>query len=91
MIRTSFIALILAASVSAAGADPLPLQSQWVPPKPKEGHSYPECFCTDSKGARVEVGQMACLTIGSREVLSRCEKARNLVIWRHQQDGCPSV
>ncbi len=64
----------------------------YTPPAPKPGHSYPECYCTDSTGQRVEVGELACLQIGSRQVLSRCEKARNLVIWRHQATGCaPNV
>ncbi|MEL6208785.1 MAG: hypothetical protein AAFU72_15185 [Pseudomonadota bacterium] len=63
----------------------------WVRPPAKEGYSYPDCYCTDSTGGRVEVGQMACLRIGGREVTSRCEEAENLTIWRHQSDGCPGV
>ncbi|MEL6766269.1 MAG: hypothetical protein AAFP17_03750 [Pseudomonadota bacterium] len=63
----------------------------WVRPPAKEGYSYPDCYCTDSTGGRVEVGQMACLRIGGREVTSRCEQADNLTIWRHQGDGCLGV
>lgn len=59
-----------------------------VLPRAKEGHSYPECYCTDSRGQRVEVGEMACLRIGDRRVTSRCTKVRNLVIWRHSAEGC---
>ncbi|MGF1502371.1 MAG: hypothetical protein ACFBSD_11200 [Paracoccaceae bacterium] len=88
------IALILifaaaAAAAGAAAAEPSkPAAGGYSPPPAKSGHSYPECYCTDSRGARVEVGETACLQIGSRQVTSRCEKARNLVIWRHQSEGC---
>ncbi|MEM6487120.1 MAG: hypothetical protein AAF677_02435 [Pseudomonadota bacterium] len=57
-------------------------------PAPKQGYSYPDCYCTDSDGTRVEVGQLACLTINRRQVTARCEQASNLVIWRTQRDGC---
>jgi len=68
-------------------ANPTPNPGTVLPPA-KKGYSYPECYCTDSEGKRVEVGELACLHIGSRTVTSRCEKARNLVIWRHQKEGC---
>ncbi|GMG84865.1 hypothetical protein LNKW23_40810 [Paralimibaculum aggregatum] len=87
--RTLALSLALAAfCLSAPAGAGERLAGGYVPPKPKEGYSYPECFCTDSQGRRVEIGQMACLHIGSRQVMSRCEKARNLVIWRHQTEGC---
>ncbi|MEM7499963.1 MAG: hypothetical protein AAF371_18475 [Pseudomonadota bacterium] len=72
-----------------------PSQSQaprgWIRPPAKEGYSYPDCYCTDSTGNRVEVGQLACLRVGGREITSRCEEADNLTIWRHQGEGCPGV
>lgn len=81
---------MLATSGEQATLSPSPAQG-YVRPPAKEGYSYPDCYCTDSAGQRVELGQMACLQIGSRQVYSRCEQARNLVIWRHKQDGCPGV
>jgi len=72
----------------AAADEPVARQPDYVRPPAKEGYSYPECYCTDSRGNRVEVGRSACLTIGRREMTSRCEKVRNLVIWRHQAEGC---
>ena len=83
-------AMLLAAAPALAegrntGGPPPP--GSGLPPA-KEGYSYPECYCTDSEGKRVEIGETACLRIGSREVTSRCERARNLVIWRHQEEGC---
>jgi hypothetical protein len=97
------LAVILLAAVLApvpAGAgDPAPAPVAdapaaprgYVRPPAKEGYSYPDCYCTDSEGTRVEVGELACLRIGRREVLSRCMQADNLTVWRHQREGCPGV
>ncbi len=84
-----WLSLVLAACLAgpALAGGPAPAVAFDLPP-PKPGHSYPECYCRDSAGARVEVGETACLTIGRRQVTSRCEKARNLTIWRHQSEGC---
>ena len=82
------IALALAAALAAAPAAAGEDGGGTVLPQAKEGHSYPECYCTDSRGRRVEVGEMACLRIGDRRVKSRCTKVRNLVIWRHSAEGC---
>jgi len=80
-------AAALAVAAPAGAEEPRPGAGTVLPPA-KEGHAYPECYCTDSRGQRVEVGQLACLQIGQRQITSRCEKARNLVIWRHQEEGC---
>jgi hypothetical protein len=61
------------------------------PPPAKEGYSYPDCYCTDSDGQRVEMGQRACLRIGTRLVLARCEMSLNNPAWRPESEGCPSV
>jgi len=82
------VALALAA---AAPAGERASDGEYVRPPAKEGHDYPECYCTGSGGERVEVGEMACLTVGGRQVMSRCEKRRNLVMWNHQSEGCPNV
>ena len=60
-------------------------------PPAKEGYSYPDCYCTDSTGKRVEMGQTACLQIGSRQVLARCDISVNNPTWRYKSEGCPSV
>ncbi|MBY8975648.1 hypothetical protein KHP62_07520 [Rhodobacteraceae bacterium NNCM2] len=61
------------------------------PPPPKEGYSYPDCYCTDSTGERVEMGESACLHIGSRRVWARCDMSLNNPIWRESGESCPSV
>ena len=57
-------------------------------PPPKEGFSYPECFCTN-RGERVELGGVVCLKVDGREFLARCEMSLNNPSWRWQSDGCP--
>jgi len=61
----------------------------FVPPPPKEGFSYPDCYCTDSDGRRIEVGERACLVIGGREVTAECRMSLNSPAWRTLEDGCP--
>lgn len=88
------IALALGAGPVAAEADKAPkaAQSDYSPAKPKEGHSYPDCFCTDTDGARVELGETACLRIGSQKhVLARCEMSLNSPMWRRISEFCPSA
>ena len=70
---------------------PIMKDGQYSPPKPKEGFRYPDCFCTDSVGERVELGKMACLKIGSRSFLARCDMSQNNPTWRRVSEGCPSV
>ncbi len=56
-------------------------------PKPKPGHAYPECYCTN-RGARVELGQTACLRVDGRAFTARCAMSLNNPAWRHERDGC---
>jgi hypothetical protein len=58
-------------------------------PPAKEGFSYPDYYCTDSKGQRVEMGETAWLIIGSRRVLARCGISVNSPAWREQSEGSP--
>ena len=89
MFTRAALALTLALAPLAASAQDRPAAGDdYVRPPAKEGHSYPECYCTDTRGRRIEVGETACLRIGDREVRSRCTKRRNLVIWRHIEQGC---
>lgn len=84
------LAMALSAGVAAAGerrdnAD----AGRFVPPPAKEGYSYPDCYCTDSDGRRVEMGERACLRIGSRRVTARCGMSQNSPAWRTEAEGCP--
>ena len=50
-----------------------------------------DCYCTDSTGQRVELGQTACLTVGGREWRARCEMVLNTPAWRDMREGCGSA
>lgn len=59
-------------------------------PPAKDGYRYPDCFCTDSGGLRVEIGDWACLKIGKRLVMAQCDMSLNNPAWRmEKEDGCP--
>ncbi|CTQ50250.1 hypothetical protein [Jannaschia donghaensis] len=47
-----------------------------------------ECYCTDSTGARVEMGQQTCLSINGREFMARCDMSLNVPIWRDTGNDC---
>ena len=64
---------------------------QWVPPPASDGFSYPDCFCTDSSGQRVEQGQTACLRVDGREFIARCAMSLNSPAWRKVQDECGPI
>lgn len=83
------LAAFLAVPASTAAAD----QPSWndIRPPAKEGFSYPECYCTDSEGKRVDVGETACLKIGNRRFTARCGMSLNNPAWRTEQEGCPGV
>lgn len=60
------------------------------PPREPREIVWPECYCTDSVGRRVELGEEACLVIGPRSFTARCEMARSQrnPIWRDVHEGC---
>lgn len=68
--------LVLPASLAAA-AGPV-----WTP------MPGVDCYCTDSTGQRVEIGERACLTVGRRSFMGFCEMAQNVPIWRDTGDEC---
>lgn len=86
------LALALPAFLAAAETGHVPpANPNYNPAPPKEGFSYPDCYCTDSDGQRVEMGETACLRIGSRRVLARCAWSVNNPAWRPEGESCPSV
>ncbi len=78
---------VIAAFFAAVTAGPVTADSIFVPPKAKEGHSYPDCFCTN-RGQRVEMGKMSCLRIGSQEFTAHCGMSLNNPAWRDMKPGC---
>ena len=49
-----------------------------------------DCYCTDSTGDRVELGDEICLFVDGRAFTARCEMALNVPIWRDTGAGCAS-
>ena len=81
------------AAPAAAGGVPKPVEREgggYNPVPPAKGYRYPDCYCTDSQGGRVEIGRTACLRIGSQDVLAQCDMSLNNPIWRRVQEGCPT-
>ncbi len=92
ILEISMIALAFAAApAQAQETTPLYGHVQWVPPPAGPGHKYPDCFCTDTDGRRVDKGQTACLRVGGKEFLARCGMSLNNPAWRKVQDDCAPV
>ncbi|MCF3935419.1 hypothetical protein L1787_18675 [Acuticoccus sp. M5D2P5] len=72
-----------------AFAEGITVTNRFVPPPAKQGYSYPDCYCRDSTGGRVEIGERACLTIGPRRMTARCDMSQNVPTWRMEAEGCP--
>lgn len=47
-----------------------------------------DCYCTDTSGTRVELGQMICLQVDGRLFTAQCQMSLNVPMWREVQDGC---
>ena len=49
-----------------------------------------ECYCTDSIGARIELGESICLHVGGRMFTAQCQMSLNVPMWREISNGCLS-
>ena len=49
-----------------------------------------ECYCTDTQGGRVELGQEICLFVNGRSFMALCDMSLNVPIWRDTGAGCVS-
>ena len=47
-----------------------------------------DCYCTDSSGTRVELGESICLQVGGRMFTAQCQMSLNVPMWRETGDGC---
>jgi hypothetical protein len=52
--------------------------------------SVRDCYCTDSRGARVELGETICLMVDGRMFMAQCQMSLNVPMWREVQQGCLS-
>lgn len=49
---------------------------------------YPDCYCTDRTGQRVELGVSICMVVDGRDFWARCEMSLNNPTWREIRPGC---
>lgn len=49
-----------------------------------------DCYCTDTSGARIELGETICLQVDGRMFMAQCQMSLNVPMWRQVQDGCLS-
>lgn len=49
-----------------------------------------DCYCTDTQGARVEVGESICLFVDGRSFLAQCQMSLNVPMWREVAPACLS-
>ena len=49
-----------------------------------------DCYCTDTQGLRVELGEVICLTVGGRSFMAQCDMSLNVPTWRETGQGCLS-
>ena len=49
-----------------------------------------DCYCTDSSGGRVELGDTICLQVDGRMFMAQCQMSLNVPMWREVKKGCVS-
>ena len=49
-----------------------------------------DCYCTDTGGARVELGEEICLFVDGRAFMALCDMSLNSPIWRDTGADCVS-
>lgn len=49
---------------------------------------WPDCYCTDKTGARIEMGQEICMYVDGRSFTARCEMSLNNPMWRETGTAC---
>ncbi len=49
-----------------------------------------DCYCTDTGGERVELGETICLQVDGRMFTAQCQMSLNVPMWREISSGCLS-
>ena len=71
------LALLLALAPFAAAADVVTPQGRTI-----------DCYCTNTSGARIELGETICLQVDGRMFMAQCQMSLNVPMWREVQQGC---
>ena len=54
-----------------------------------DGNTIP-CYCTNTSGDRVELGEVMCLFVDGRNFTAQCQMSLNVPMWRKLNEGCLS-
>jgi len=49
-----------------------------------------ECYCTDTAGSRIELGEQICMQVDGRMFMAQCQMSLNVPMWREISSGCLS-
>ena len=49
-----------------------------------------DCYCTDAKRSRIELGETICMQVDGRMFMAQCQMSLNVPMWREVQEGCLS-
>ncbi|UYV38893.1 hypothetical protein N4R57_07675 [Rhodobacteraceae bacterium D3-12] len=49
-----------------------------------------DCYCTDTSGGRIELGEKICLQVDGKMFMAQCQMSLNVPMWRKIEDGCLS-
>lgn len=49
-----------------------------------------DCYCTDTSGGRVELGETICLRVDGRMFMAQCQMSLNVPMWREVSPACLS-
>ena len=79
MTMKAALCIALTFAATAAGADVV-----------GPGGKTIDCYCTDTQGARVELGETICLHVDGRAFMALCDMSLNVPIWRDTGEGCLS-
>ncbi|CAD0185403.1 hypothetical protein RUESEDTHA_02290 [Ruegeria sp. THAF57] len=63
-----------------------PVMADYVGPDGK----VRDCYCTDTSGNRIDLGEMICLQVDGRMFMAQCQMSLNVPMWREVQEGCLS-
>ncbi len=47
-----------------------------------------DCYCTNTSGDRVELGERICLFVDGKAFMAQCQMSLNVPMWRKLEDGC---
>jgi len=50
-----------------------------------------DCYCTDTQGSRIELGETICLQVDGRMFMAQCQMSLNVPMWREVESRCLSA